>query len=129
MRLHLSLLCATFCLFSAMVDSHLPSSPVAHADHLFLSFCISESSLPSEKFCFTPAALQFGRHGYDAVIILNKKKYLTLFFCCCCLMRSCCCHLTEARLAKRCFRAKAPVYPNCPSHWTRVMITTGEKNG
>lgn len=51
MRLHLSLLCATFCLFSIVVDSHLPSSPswwFSTERHiqlcLFLSWCAEAAS-------------------------------------------------------------------------------------
>lgn len=44
-------------------------------------FIFAETSLPSEVFLFTPAALRFGLHGCDAVLIIfSKKTYSTLPF-------------------------------------------------
>lgn len=85
MRLHLSLLCATFCLFSTAVDSHLPSSPVAHADHLLSSLsCFLTRRSRRSAFISPPLPYGSGDRGGtrrrvgSAGFGLNKKKYLTL---------------------------------------------------
>lgn len=81
MRLHLSLLRATFCLFSTAVDSHLPSSTVAHAGRLPQS--LSSFLHPHRNTFVSPAlptvwASWIWCIVYNAEFGLNKRKYLTL---------------------------------------------------
>lgn len=106
MRLHLSLLCATFCLFSIVVDSHLPSSPVAHTDHLFLSFRISWDIASIGSVSFHPCCpTVWASWMWCSVDNFQQKDiFNSTFLCLMCWG----CLLTETRLAKaRHFQATA----------------------